>query len=97
MTSRIAGRINAASASPDEEQDLLKKRKDLLDKKYSGAWTAEDANRLQYVRWSLDRIEDARSGPILDAIEDWVVRYERFQSEIQDLQSQLAGLKGKRR
>lgn len=47
---------------------LLDERQALLDKKFDGTITKSELNRLEYVRWSLDRIEDARYGENLDAL-----------------------------
>jgi len=93
VTARLAGRINAASVSQEEHTQLLKEREQLLDKKFASGLTPKEANRLKYVRWSLDRIDDARSGVVLDMLENAVVRYEKFQSDIQSLLRQLEDLK----
>jgi hypothetical protein len=92
VTSRIAGRINATAISEQERNSLLRERQTLLDKKLSGTITSKEANRLEYVRWSLDRIEDAQHGQTLDALESSVVRYEQFLAEMQELQEQLRQL-----
>lgn len=88
-TSRMAGRINASSASEKEHEELLRERQTLLDKKLNNTITKRELNRLEYVRWSLDRIEDAKHGYLLDALESAVVRYENFLAEIGRLQEQL--------
>lgn len=98
---RIAGRLNAANVSEEEHQQLLHERQTLLDKKFGGMITRKEQNRLEYVRWSLDRIEDAKHGQTLDVIEGWVQRYEQFLSEIRNFETQLAqqlpqGKKGRR-
>ena len=97
VASKIAGRINAASATPDEVDALLRERKALLDKKLDGAITRSEANRLQYVRWSLDRIEDARYGAGLDTLEDLVSRYERVLVDMDALKGRLDHLQKGRR
>jgi len=89
-TARIAGRLNAANISPAEHAELLAERQRLLDKQFAGAITRKEQNRLEYVRWSLDRIEDAKYGQTLDALEGWVERYEQFSKELRDFQTQLA-------
>jgi hypothetical protein len=89
VTSRMAGRLNAASISEDERQSLLRERQALLDKKFAGQMTRQESNRLEYVRWSLDRIEDARHGWVLDALEGSVEGYERFLSDLHSLREQL--------
>ena len=64
-------------------------RQELLDKKFLGSITRRELNRLEYVRWSLDRIEDAIHGPALDVLEDSVSMYEQFLSEVRGLEVQL--------
>jgi hypothetical protein len=88
-TSRIAGRLNAANVSQEEHQSLLRERQALLDKKLGGTIAPKEENRLSYIRWSLDRIEDAKYGHTLDALEDRVRAYEQFLSDIRRLEGQL--------
>jgi hypothetical protein len=89
VASRLAGRINAAGISEAEHKELLQKRQLLLDKKLGGTISRKEANQLEYVRWSLDRIEDARNGAALDKLEDAVSLYERFVSDVQAFNEQL--------
>jgi hypothetical protein len=88
-TARIAGRLNAANISEAEHGSLLKARQALLDKKLGGTITHREENKLEYIRWSLDRIEDAKYGHTLDLLEDRVRAYEQLLSDMQILQSQL--------
>ncbi len=89
VTSRIAGRLNAANISDAEHSSLLRARQALLDKKLGGTITRREENRLEYIRWSLDRIEDAKYGHTLDLLEDRVRAYEQLLSDMQFLRSQL--------
>jgi hypothetical protein len=89
VTARLAGRMNAASISEEEHNALLEERQRLLDRMFAETLTRRESNRLQYVRWSLDRIEDAKHGPALDVLEDAVSMYERFVSDVADLREQL--------
>jgi hypothetical protein len=89
VTSRIAGRINAANIPPAEHEALLRERQQLLDKKLQGTITRRESNRLQYVRWSLDRIEDAKHGQALEMLEGAVGRYEQFLADVKILTAQL--------
>src|SRR4030066_1410556 len=57
---KLAGRLNAANVTEEERQQLLKEGKLLLDKKFAGQITQSESNKFEYVRGSLDRIEDAR-------------------------------------
>ncbi|MGO9049120.1 MAG: hypothetical protein ACLQFW_19940 [Xanthobacteraceae bacterium] len=86
---KVAGKINAASISDVELRELLRERKRLLTKKLGGKITPRESNRLQYVRWTLDRIEDARDGYILDALESSVSRYEQLAQDLTNLYSRL--------
>jgi hypothetical protein len=89
LSIKRAGRLNAASISETEHQALLSERQILLDKKFNGELTRKEANRLEYIRWSLDRIEDAKYGNTLDALEEAISRYENFHEEIKDLEMKL--------
>ena len=89
VTSRMAGRVNAASVSKQEHEAILQERQALLDKQFNKTITRKEANRLEYVRWSLDRIEDGKHGQMLDALEDSVIRYERFLSYMGELEEKL--------
>jgi hypothetical protein len=88
-TARSAGRINAASVSEEEYKNLLGERQKLLDRKLSGTISRKEEIRLQYVRWSLDRVEDARHGASLEALESAVAKYEQFLTEVEQLKSQI--------
>jgi hypothetical protein len=91
-TARLAGRINAASIPPDEHRALLKERQQLLDKKLGGTISHRESNRLEYVRWSLDRIEDAKHGQSLEVLEDSVKRYERLLADLNALSAHIQTL-----
>jgi len=86
---RRAGRINAAAISDGERQAWLAERKRLFEKKYSSGLTKSEANRLEYVGWSLDRIQDARTGSALDDLEAMVSMYEKFSTDLSDLKSTI--------
>jgi hypothetical protein len=88
-TSRLLGRLNTTMVKKEEMENLLNERQALLDKKFDGTMTRRDENRLEYVRWSLGRIQDARSGPSLDALESMVGTYEGFLAGMRNFESQL--------
>lgn len=96
-TSKVAGRLNATAVSEEEYQAFLDERQRLLDRKFSGEITRADENRLAYVRWSLDRIEDARHGPSLDKLEEHVGQYENLLLEISKFRNQLERHASRRR
>ncbi len=89
VASRRAGRLNAAAISEDEVNALLDERSKLLDKKFDGKMTRADEIRLTYVRWQLDRIDDAEEGAKLDALEALVSQYEQLQRDLKSLKESI--------
>lgn len=88
-TARITSRLIAASISETEYRKLLDERQQLLDKLMDETITQREINRLEYVRWSLDRIEDAKHGQSLDILEDAIGRYEHFLNDLDDFKDAL--------
>jgi hypothetical protein len=88
-TARTAGRINAANISEVEHERLLRERQRLLDKMLDGSITRKEAIKLEYVRWSLDRIEDAQHGQALEMLEGSVSKYEQFLEDLRSLGARL--------
>jgi len=84
-----AGRAAARQTSEADERALLKEREALLRKQMATQLSKTEARRLEFVRWSLARIEDARIGPTLDQLELAVKRYEDFLSEVTRLRQEL--------
>jgi hypothetical protein len=89
VTARLAARIVASQVSEAEYQSFLDERQQLLDKLFAKTITRREEIRLEYVRWSLDRIEDAHHGRDLDKIEDSITRYEHFLKELEQFKSAL--------
>jgi hypothetical protein len=94
---RLAGRMNAASISEEEMRTLLKERQLLLDKVFAKTISRKESNRLEYIRWSLDRIEDAKYGLALDDIESHVARYEHLLSELRNFTEAVDAAAGRKR
>jgi hypothetical protein len=89
QATRRAARLNASKASDEEVASLLAERQQLLDKYFAGTITKGESTRLEYVRWSLDRIEDARHGAALDTLESHVARFEDLAEQLDALREQL--------
>ena len=89
---RIAARLNAAKISKDEHVSLLSERAKLIEKKYiEPSLTRQETARLEYVRWSLDRIEDAKHGHALDNLELAVSKYQEALDGLLALRGTLTG------
>lgn len=99
VAQRIAARINAANIDPKEIAALEKEHRSLVQKKFASDFTKADQRRLNFVRWSLDRIQDARYGHALDKLEQAVELHERMGQNINRLVAELHGAsqKGRRR
>ncbi len=65
---RKAGRQAALKATEEEFKALFERHRALARKRVVGEITASENLELQLVRWELDRIEDARSGPARDML-----------------------------
>lgn len=89
VESRRAGRLNAANISEEEQTRLLKQREELLTKKFSGNISKAELNTLEYVRWSLDRIDDSKYGETLDRLEALVEGYEKYNAHIESVLDEL--------
>jgi hypothetical protein len=94
---RLAGRLNASAASEEERQRLLGERQNLLDRHFAGTITRKEAVRLEYVRWSLDRIEDARHGGALDSLEKRIEQFEKLAEQLQAMTQELQRVSNRRR
>jgi len=94
---RLAGRLNASKVTDTERNALLAERQQLLDKQLAGTITRKDAMRLEYVRWSLDRIDDARHGASIDKLESYVAEFQRVANQLQGLRQDLDRAANKRR
>jgi hypothetical protein len=86
---RLAARLNASAVSDKEAKGLLDERQRLLDKHFAGTITKKEKNRLEYVRWSLDRIEDARNGAWLDKLDARIAEFNKIAEHLEHLQAQL--------
>jgi|GEM_PF-3128160 hypothetical protein len=95
QVAKLAGRLNASTASDKEYNELLAERQRLVDKRLDGTITKKESIRLQYVRWSLDRIEDAKHGRNLDRLAARIDELDKVREHLEGLQKQLVNLSGK--
>jgi hypothetical protein len=86
---RDAGRMAASKVTDDEFEALLERHRALARKKVTGAISVPESLELQLVRWELDRIEDARSGPARDLLWEAVEPRRELADEITKLVDQL--------
>lgn len=96
-SAKTAGRINASKISEAEHRSLLEERHRLVAAKFENGLSRRQQNRLKYIDWSLDRIEDAKHGLHLDMLEAKLELYERLANDIASLRSDLARFAPKKR
>jgi hypothetical protein len=91
QVAKLTARMNASAVTDAEREALLAERASLLDKKFATTMTREESSRLDYVRWSLDRIDDAKHGEALDKLETKIGEIKKLSDELQGLFSKLEG------
>ena len=91
QVAKLTARMNASAVPDTERTALLAERAALLDKKFANTMTRDESSRLDYVRWSLDRIDDARHGEGLDKLETKIGEIKKLSDELQGLFSKLEG------
>jgi hypothetical protein len=75
---------------PNEiEEDLLRERNELVRKKIKQGLSKKEERRLTYLRWQLDRIDDARFGEQLDNLEMMASAQEEFAKELRFFLSEI--------
>lgn len=74
----------------DEKNSLMDEHRELVKKKMSLQLSAAEQRRLQFVRWQLDRIDDAESGDQLDRLEYLIRSQQNFSEDIQLIFSRFA-------
>jgi hypothetical protein len=95
---RLTARLNASKVSDVEAKAWLEEREQLVTKQLEGTITKKELARLDYVRWSLDRIEDGKHGAVLDELESHIVQFEKVANQLSRLNTDLRGAeKTKRR
>lgn len=82
-------RLITRKISPKVKEDLIEERNFLVRKKFGDGLSNKEERRLIYVRWQLDRFDDAESGEILDYLEDVADEHEKFAKDISTLLNQL--------
>ena len=97
QAARLAGRLNASAVTDAERDSLLTERAALLEKVIAGTISRSEQFRLDYVRWSLDRIEDAKHGPALDRLEAQVEEFKKLAEKLQGMSSNLQSASRKNR
>ena len=82
-------RLITRKISPKVKQDLTEERNLLARKKFGDGLSNKEERRLAYVRWQLDRIDDAEDGEMLDYLDKVADEHEKFAKEISTFLNKL--------
>lgn len=93
---RLAGRLNASATSDEERRELLSERESLIEKKYGEGLDRKEELKLEYVSWSLERIEEADYAATFDALERQIAKFERLDEDIRSVGADLRRRAGRR-
>lgn len=87
-----AGRELASRIPEDERNALIAEHQQLSQKVFRGGLSASEERRLRYVRWSLDRIEDAANGAHLDHLRELAAMQEGIAAKVERFAEQVRGV-----
>ncbi len=89
QAARLAARLNASKVPASEIKSLHEERQRLVAKQLDETITKTELIRLEYVRWSLDRIEDAQHGASLDELERSIAQFGKLANNLKSLHDGL--------
>ncbi len=93
LTSNYLRQVNreiTRKIPPDEREKVLRERNALVGKKFMEGLTPREERRLAYLRWQLDRFDDADTGEALDDMALIAKFFTNFSGELKSLLSQLS-------
>jgi hypothetical protein len=92
---RKINRLITRNISPGEKEAIINERNQLIQKQFKGGLSPKEERRLTYVRWQLDRIDDAESGEFLDYLEQITESHEKFSKELKGLLNQMESVQSR--
>jgi len=82
---RHINRFITRQVSDEAKDALIEEHKSLVNKMFQEGLSEREKRRLTFVRWQLDRIDDANEGYVLDALTEFVEEYEAFAENIKEI------------
>jgi hypothetical protein len=75
-----------------ERKQIISERNQLVQKQFKVSLSIKEEKRLKYIRWQLDRIDDAESGEFLDYLEKITEAHEKFAKELNAFLTQISNI-----
>lgn len=85
-------RANTSKISQAERDKIFNERDELVEKKFKTHLSAQEERRLTYIRWQLDRFDDAESGEFLDYIGKITESHEKLAEELKGFTGEIEKL-----
>jgi hypothetical protein len=92
----LIGRRLAAQISDDQIDELNREHAELVEVHFSRGLSRSERAKKARIEWELDRVEDARHGPHLDALTELAEYYRSLATEIGHLNETLSVNKPRR-
>jgi hypothetical protein len=89
QAAKSTARLNASKVPNSEIKSLYEERQRLVAKQLDETITKTELIRLEYVRWSLDRVEDAQHGASLDELERGIEQFGKLADQLRNLHDGL--------
>ena len=81
----------------EREEALHTEHAALVDRRFADGLSSVEQRRLDYVRWQIHQLQDARQGEHLDGLSQRAREYATFASDVLQLKAELLDLLPKRR
>ncbi len=89
-----SARMSARQVDDGEVERLLSEHRILAHEKVMGRADCRQLARLEYVQWTLDRIDDAKSGPALDVLDSEVSLMKQLGEDLISLKRSIDRISG---
>jgi hypothetical protein len=90
QVAKLTARANASKVPDAEVKALYAERQQLVKKQLEGTITDMEKIRLDYVRWSVDRIDDGKHGRSLDQLESHIAEFGKLANQLRQLHEGLS-------
>jgi hypothetical protein len=79
----------AKKISLQDEKYFITKHSELVRKKFTGGLSNDEQKQLDFIRWQMDRIDDARNGEHMDHLTQIIESHEEFAQDLEKILSKI--------